>query len=122
MSNSLNFVGRIAKAPLLTRPNGHSICKFTLIRNEYTGKDDAGEKRDERIVALPLVAFGGQAEAIAQHSMEGDQLIVDARIENNVYEVAGEKRYDYNFVVTGFEFGAPGRLKRAQLDSQRAGA
>ena len=41
MSNQLYFVGRLAKAPVLTQTPGMPVCKFTLIRNEYAGKDDA---------------------------------------------------------------------------------
>jgi single-strand DNA-binding protein len=84
--NLFAYDGRLAKAPVLTRPNGATVCKFTLIRNEYRGVDDAGVKREERKVAVPFTAFDAQAEAIAKHAMQGDQLIVRARVENNDYE------------------------------------
>lgn len=119
MPNALMFDGRLAKAPALTRPNGRSVCKFTLLRNEYAGKAESGEARDERVVSIPFVAFGSHAEAIAAHAMEGDQLIIEARVDNNNYEAqGGEKRYDYNFIVNGFDFGAPGKLKREHLSRQ----
>ena len=114
--NLFMIAGRLAKAPALTRPNGATVCRFTLIRNEYRGVDAfSREKRDERKVAIPLTAFDAQAEAIAKHAMLGDQLIVRARVENNTYERDGQEVHSFNFVVNEFEFGAPGPQKREQL-------
>jgi single-strand DNA-binding protein len=113
--NLLAYDGRLAKAPVLTRPNGATVCRFTLIRNEYRGVDASGEKRDERKVAIPFTAFDAQAEAIAKHAMQGDQLIVRGRIENNTYEKDGAEVHGFNFVVQEFDFGAPGPQKREQL-------
>jgi len=120
MSNTLIFVGRVAQAPALTRPSGTAVCKFTLIRNEYAGTDNDGNVRDERTVSLQFTAFQKRAEALAKNVMEGDQLIVTARIENNNYQKDGVDVYGFNFVVENFEFGAPGPRKRAQL-AERAG-
>lgn len=118
MSNLLVFTGRVARAPVLTRPGVTSVCKFTLIRNEYAGKDEAGQAREERVVAIPFTFFGSRAEAIAENVMEGDQLVVQGRIANNNHESGGEMKYEYNFIGEDFEFGAPGKQKRAQLDAR----
>lgn len=119
MANAFIFTGRMASSPVLTRPNGTSVCKFTLIRNEYAGKDDSGAKRPERKVALQFVAFEGKAEAIAEHVMEGDQIEITARIENNNYtDKDNIEHYGFNFVLQDFEFGAPGARKREQLASK----
>jgi len=115
MPNTLIFDGRVAKAPTLTRPNDKAVCKFTLIRNEYAGTDDGGNAREDRVVSIQFTAFGTRAEAIAKNVMEGDQLIVTARIANNNYEQAGQDVYGFNFVAENFDFGAPGPRKRAQL-------
>jgi single-strand DNA-binding protein len=117
--NLFAYDGRLAKAPELTRPNGAAVCRFTLIRNEYRGVDaGTGSKRDERKVAIPFTAFDAQAEAIAKHAMQGDQLLVRARVENNVYEKDGADVHGYNFVVQEFDFGAPGPQKREQLNDR----
>lgn len=115
MPNTLIFAGRVAQAPTLTRPNDKVVCKFTLIRNEYAGTDDAGIAREERVVNIQFTAFGTRAEAIAKNAMEGDQLIVTARIANNKYQQDGHDVYGFNFVVENFDFGAPGPRKRAQF-------
>lgn len=122
MSNKLHFTGRVAAAPVMTRPSGDPITKFTLIRNESRGSDDNGDKRDERVVDIQFTAFGGRGEAIAKHVMEGDQLIIEARIENNKFtKENGTEVFGFNFVVENFEFGAPGKKKRAVLDAQNNG-
>lgn len=110
------FVGRLAAAPVLTRHGETTISRFVLIRNEYAGKD--GETGDARVrkVALPLTAFNGQAQALAEHCCKGDQLIVFFRIENNNYtDKDGNDCYGFNFIVDGWQFGAPGETKRRQL-------
>ena len=116
-TNILHFSGRLAAAPELAGNGDKARCKFRLIANEYAGKDDGGAVK-ERTVALPFTAFRAKAEAIAKHARKGDQLIVTARIENNNFEHQGEERFDYNFIVDDFEFGAPGAESREVLASR----
>jgi len=112
MSNTYHFDGRLAAAPVITRPNGDlTVGKFTLIRNERTG----GNEGKERKVQIQFTAFNGLANTIAEHCLEGDQLIVEARIENNNYTVNNEVEYGFNFILTEFSFGAPGAKKREAL-------
>lgn len=113
------FTGNLAKAPVLTGNGERAVCKFTLISNEYAGKDESGTAR-ERSVSIQFTAFRGKAEAIAKNAMKGDQLIVTYRIENNHYQKDGEDVYGYNFVLDDFAFGAPGKEKREQFS--RSGA
>lgn len=120
MSNKGFYTGRLAKAVELTRHAGDVVvAKFTLMRNENMGKDEQGNARDERVVALQFTAFGGRAEAISNHVMVGDALQVEYRIENNNYKKDGVDQFGHNFVIEEFEFGAPGEAKRAQLDAKK---
>ena len=122
MPNAFHFDGNVASAPILTRPGNSSICKFTLIRNEFAGTDDQGTARPERKVAIQFTAFGKRGEAIAQHASQGDQLIVTARIDNNNYTNGdGVEVFGFNFVVEDFSFGAPGARKREQLAARSGG-
>lgn len=115
------FIGNLAGAPVLTGTGERAVCRFTLIGNEYAGKDrDSGEAK-ERAVSIQFTAFRAKAEAICKNAMRGDQLIVTHRIENNTYQKAGETIYGFNFIVEDFSFGAPGKEKREQFSS-RAGA
>jgi single-strand DNA-binding protein len=116
--NKLFFTGRVAKAPTFQEGGKAAVCFFTLIRNEYAGKDEHDETK-EREVAIPFTAFSGIAKAISEHVFVGDQLIIEARLANNNRPSdGGETTYGFSFIVDGFEFGAPGKLKREQLNSQ----
>ncbi len=111
------FIGNLAKAATITGSGDRAVCKFTLIANEYAGKDkDSGETR-QRVVSIQFTTFRQRGEAIVQHALKGDQLIVHYRIENNHYtdKSSGEEVYGYNFIVENFTFGAPGKEKRQQF-------
>jgi single-strand DNA-binding protein len=112
------FVGRVAAAPTSQGTGDKRVTKFTLIKNEYAGKDAQSGEAKERVVSIQFTAFRGKAEAIANHVNKGDQLIVSFRIENNRYEKDGEEIFGYNFIVDDFEFGAPGSLSRAKFPDQ----
>lgn len=118
--NTFQFTGRLAAAPELTSHASGKVCRFRLIRNDYTGKDEAtGERREDRVTAIPFTAFDSRAEAIADNCLVGDQLIITASIRNNDYIPSGgteeDKVYGYTFRVESFDFGAPGAAKREQL-------
>ena len=109
------FTGRLAKAPTLTGNGDKVFAKFTLISNEYVGRDERDQAKT-KAVSIQFTAFRGRAETIARNCMKGDQLIVVYSIENNNYDDgAGNTVYGYNFIVEDFEFGAPGAEKREQL-------
>jgi single-strand DNA-binding protein len=112
-------IGNLARNPEpLCRGEG-GYTRFCLIGNDYAGKDDTGAAR-EQATSVWFVAFGALAEAIARNARKGDQLIVQARIRaNNWTDAQGERQYDHSFIVDGFRFGAPGRIKREELEDRR---
>ena len=117
-SFSVMAIGNLAKTPELESKASVSFTRFCLIGNDYAGKDDSGAAR-EAATSLWFVAFGAMAESIATHARRGDQLIVQAKIRaNNWTDEQGAKQYDYSFVVVGFRFGAPGRLKREEFEER----
>ncbi|MEQ7810233.1 single-stranded DNA-binding protein [Xanthomonas hortorum] len=113
MQNNV-FVGNLAKNPTLSGNGDRAVCRFTLISNEYAGRDDDGAAR-ERTVALQFAAFRNNADRIAKHCMKGDQLIIEHRIANNNRDINGETVYGFDFIVERVTFGAPGKEKREQL-------
>src|ERR1700757_1866412 len=118
-SFTLTAVGNLARDPEAAAKNDTSYTRFCLVGNDYAGKDEEGTAR-EVTTSLWFTAFGPLGEAIAQHARKGDQLIVEARVRaNNWTDKQGEKQYDHSFVVEGFRFGAPGKVKREELGSQR---
>jgi len=118
-SFTLTAIGNVAVDPELITKSDTLYTRFCLVGNDYAGKDEEGSVR-EVVTSVWFVAFGPMGEAIARNARKGDQLIVDARLRaNNWVDKQGEKQYDYSFVVQGFRFGAPGKVKREELESRR---
>jgi single-strand DNA-binding protein len=108
-------IGNLAREPETGVKGDTAYTKFCLVGNDYAGKDDHGQPR-EAVTSMYFVAFDGVGEAIAKHCRTGDQLIVQAHVRSNNYvDKAGEKQYEYSYVVQSFRFGAPGRLKRGEM-------
>ena len=115
----LTAVGNLARDPELAAHNDKSYARFCLVGNDYAGKDEDGSAR-EVVTTLWFTAFGPLGEALARTARKGDQLIVEARVRsNNWTDKQGEKQYDHSFVVEGFRFGAPGKVKREELEARR---
>ena len=117
-SFTVTAVGNLARDPELMAKGDTSYARFCLVGNDYAGKDDEGEAR-EVATSLWFVAFGALGEALARNGRKGDQLFVEARIRaNNWVDKQGEKQYDHSFIAEGFRFGAPGKAKREERESQ----
>ena len=118
-SFTLTAVGNLARNPEFVSKNDTSYARFCLVGNDYAGKDEGGAAR-EVTTSLWFVAFGAMGEALARNARKGDQLFLEARVRaNNWTDKQGEKKYDYSFIVDGFRFGAPGKIKREELDGRR---
>ena len=113
------FAGRVAKAPTLRQGVSTTVCYFTLIKDEYVGKDNNGDTLTRK-VALDFTAFGGQADVLA-NQRPGDQLMIEYSIQNNEKVVNDQTVYGLQLVVQDFEFGAPGKATREHLAAQRQG-
>ena len=110
-------VGNLARNPELIAKGESTYTKFCLVGNDYAGRDEEGAAR-EVVTTIWFVAFGAIAETLARSARKGDQLIVEARIEaNNWTDRQGQKQYDHSFIVEGFRFGAPGRIKREEFEN-----
>jgi len=115
----LTAVGNLARDPELAAHNETSYARFCLVGNDYAGKDEGGATR-EVVTSVWFTAFGTLGEVLARNARKGDQLIVEARIRaNNWTDKQGEKQYDHCFIVEGFRFGAPGKVKREELEGRR---
>ena len=114
-SFNLTAVGNLSKDPEHAVKGDTTYTKFCLVGNDYAGKDEQGNSR-EIVTTLWFVAFDGLGEAIAKNARRGDKLIVYAQLRSdNWTDKDGEKHYDHSFIVQGFRFGAPGRVKREEL-------
>jgi single-strand DNA-binding protein len=119
-SFALTAVGNLARNPELVSKGDKSYARLCLVGNDYAGKDEEGAAR-EVVTSLWFVAFGAMGEAIARNARKGDQLIVEARVRSsNWTDEQGEKQYDHSFIVQGFRFGAPGKVKREELEARKS--
>lgn len=119
-SFTLISVGNLARDPELTTKDELVYARFCLVGNDYTGRDEEGAAR-EVVTSLWFTAFGPLAEAIARHCRTGDQLILEAHVRANQWtDSEGDRQYSHSFIVDAFKFGAPGRLRRAELQNNGA--
>ncbi|ELU9444767.1 single-stranded DNA-binding protein [Salmonella enterica] len=117
MSNAFHFTGRLSATP--TMKEDDKVLKFTLLRNEPGKREESGQ-RETKTTSIQFTAFGWTAEQISKHCRKGDQLIIDARIENNNYLDANQNQvYGFSFIVDRFEYGAPGSEKRQELEARQ---
>lgn len=113
--NKLSFTGRLAATPSISKGRGDKqVAKLVLIRNEVIGKDAEGNKI-ERTTSIQFTAFNGLAGVLADTTAKGDQLIVEARVQNNNYEKDGADVYGFDFIIESFDYGAPGKETRDRL-------
>ena len=118
-SFTLTAVGNLARNPELMQKGDKSYAKFCLVGSDYAGKDEEGAAK-EIVSSLWFVAFGPLGESIARNARKGDQLVLEAKVRaSNWTDEKGEKQYDHSFIVQGFRFGAPGKLKREEFDARR---
>ncbi len=118
-SFTLTAVGNLARNPELLQKGDKSYARFCLVGSDYAGKDEEGAAK-EVVTSLWFVAFGPLGESIARNARKGDQLVLEAKVRaSNWTDEKGEKQYDHSFIVQGFRFGAPGKLKREELDARR---
>lgn len=118
-SFTVTAVGNLARDPELLSKADRSYAKLCLVGNDYAGKDEEGAAK-EVTTSVWFVAFGPLGESIARNARKGDQLILEAKVRsNNWTDERGEKQYDHSFIVQGFRLGAPGKLKREELDARR---
>ena len=114
--NSFNLfaVGQVGKDPEIEGEGDRRFTKFALIGNDFNGTG-----KEQIVTNVFFVAFNGIAEAIAKHVRRGDQLIIEAQMRSNTWiDNSDRKHFDYSFIVQGFKFGAPGKLKREELASR----
>jgi len=117
-SFTLTAVGNLARDPEVFAKNDTSYTRICLVGNDYAGKDEEGAAR-EVVTFLWFTAFGAMGEALARNARKGDQLFVEARVRaNNWTDKQGEKQFDHSFIVDGFRFGAPGKVKRQERDAR----
>lgn len=109
--NKVFLYGNLTRDPeVRALPSGQQVASFALATNR-TYKDKEGAKQ-EATEFHNIVAFGRQAEVLAQYMKKGRPVFIEGRIQTRSWDdkSSGEKKYRTEVVVENFQFGpsAPG--------------
>jgi len=89
---------------LKSLPSGTKVVSFGVATNR-TWKDKNGTKQEDTNFHN-VVAFGKQADVIAQYMKKGKSIFVEGRIRNSSWDDKdGTKKYRSEIVLENFQFG-----------------
>lgn len=118
--NKTFLMGNVTRDPeLRTTQGGTAVCKFGMAINR---KYKQGDEQKESTCFVDLVAWGRQAEVIAQYVKKGSPLFVEGRLEFSSWEdkQGGGKRSKLEVAVENFQLMGDkpegGRKARGQRD------
>lgn len=104
--NKVFLYGNLTRDPeVRALPSGQQVASFALATNRtYTDKSGAKQESTE---FHNIVAFGRQAEVIAQYLKKGRPIFVEGRIQTRSWDdkSSGEKKYRTEVVIENFQFG-----------------
>lgn len=115
--NEVTLIGRLTEKPEVKATTGGShVSTFTVATNRVW-KDKEGEKQ-ESTEFTRVVAWGRQAETIAQYFVKGQEIYVRGRLQTRKWEDKdGNTRYTTEVVLERFEFGQKPKGFSASNDS-----
>lgn len=98
------MLGRLGKDPeLRSMPSGDAVCNFSMAHSDRWQDKDSGQQK-ERTEWVRWVAFGRQAEIIAQYVKKGDPLFCAGQQQTRSYEKDGQTLYTTEIKLKEFEF------------------
>ena len=104
--NRVQIIGRTTRKPELKQTtSGMKVCQFSMATNNNYKREN-GEKIEETDFHN-IVAFGKQAEILAQYVEQGQILFVEGRLKTSSWEDKedGKKRYKTDIMMSSFQFG-----------------
>ncbi|MDD4803967.1 MAG: single-stranded DNA-binding protein [Candidatus Pacebacteria bacterium] len=103
--NKAFIFGNLTKDPeLKSLPSGTKVVSFGVATNR-TWKDKDGVKQEDTTFHN-IVAFGKQAEVLAQYMKKGKSIFVEGRITNRSWDDKdGTKKYRSEITLENFQFG-----------------
>ncbi len=103
--NKVFIYGNLTRSPeLRALPSGSKVCSFSIATNRFY-KDQEGNKK-EATEYHSLVAFGRQAELIAQYLNTGSSAFIEGRLQTRSWDGQdGKKNYRTEVVVEQVQFG-----------------
>lgn len=106
--NKAIIIGNLTRDPeLKSLPSGIKVASFSVATNR-TWKDQTGAKK-EAVEYHNVVAFGKQAELIAQYCKKGNSIYVEGRMQTRSWDAQdGSKKYRSEIIIENFQFGPKG--------------
>lgn len=106
--NKALIIGNLTRDPELKAiASGIKVASFSLATNR-TWKDQNGSKK-ESVEYHNIVAFGKQAEIIAQYAKKGSSLYIEGRMQTRSWDAPdGTKKYRTEVILENFQFGPKG--------------
>src|SRR3990167_8433044 len=107
--NKALLIGNLTRDPeIRSLPSGVKVCSFSIATNRVW-KDKNGA-RQESTDYHNIVAFGRQAETVAQYMKKGSSILVEGRMQTRSWEdkTSGEKKYRTEIIAYLSQFGPKG--------------
>lgn len=83
-------------------PSGSNVTNFSVAVNRVWYKD---EQKQEATEYINIVAFGKQADTIAQYFKKGSSIFVEGRMQTRSWEDKdGSKKYATEVIMENFQF------------------
>lgn len=103
--NRVFILGNLTRDPeKRSLPSGASVTSFSLATTRIY-KDKNGV-RQEDTQYHNIVAFGPQADTIAQYMKKGSSILVEGRLQTRSWDAPdGSKKYRTEIIVDSFQFG-----------------
>lgn len=102
--NKAIIIGNLTRDPeLKTLPSGVAVTNFSVATSRVW-KDKSGV-RQEDTQFHNIVAFGQQANIIAQYMKKGSSVLVEGRIQNRSWDSPEGKKYRTEIVLENVQFG-----------------
>ncbi len=102
--NKVTIIGNLTRDPeLKALPSGAQVVNLGVATNRVW-KDKEGNKQ-EAVEYHNIVAFGRQAENVAQFLRKGSSILVEGRLQTKSWESEGVKKYRTEIVAESVQFG-----------------
>ena len=99
-------VGRITQdLEIKKTQSGQDVLSFSIANNR-SWKDNDGNKQ-EKTDFHNIVAWGKQAQVLAEYAVKGQELYIEGRIETRSWDdESGKKNYRTEIILENFQFGS----------------
>lgn len=103
--NKVFLFGNLTRDPELRQtPNGQAVCTFGIATNRSF--NNAAGQRQDQVEFHNVVAWGRQAELIAQYMKKGSSMLIEGRLQTRSWDdQQGAKHTRTEIVIEEFQFG-----------------